>query len=469
MTWTETEMDSICLALRAETANSDHPVAGRRRADAALLDQMETEVDDYNDQLAKLREGGSIEAVKVPPDDIRTKIWLLGWMLYEASYQLLQQTRADDGEEIVHGPAALIRRLSELASILPWPHFGPRALGAIRADALVASKRDTAQGYREAFLLHEDADTRYHKYLASHGTAPDRENERLGLEEIRLQLVLAETGTACRAMEQIVGRWLGELERDELHRQWHEDDEDRLVGQMFDQLAGAVLKGEHALDTASEIGKRHKFAPEVTRERLALRTALRGPAIMTARAALHMLPLSYEMEDLGARPGMGHSSWSSLREATVARFRKAYRMIEEPVPNESGGYDRLPLSRDHTRSIVQLRLNAALLLPGIDLQPVPTTGGIPAHHLLDEHAVEALSAWLGEKDGKGRLRGNSNAIGSATMAGFIRGVEASRTARGQHGGYRVWRRKWFELDRYLDEGWETRRRQVWRALGEDLP
>ncbi|MFC4092897.1 hypothetical protein, partial [Micromonospora sp. GCM10011541] len=57
---------------------------------------------------------------------------------------------------------------------------------------------------------------------------------------------------------------------------------------------------------------------------------------------------------------------------------------------------------------------------------------------------------------------NANAIGSATMPAFLRGVTACRADRGASGGYREWRRRWFVLDRYDDE--DDRRERAERAL-----
>jgi hypothetical protein len=461
--WTAEEMEAICRALRAETEGNDDPEVGRRAVDEALVEQIEQEVEEYRDWYAKHRAAVSIEDSVEPPDELRERLWLIGWMSYEVAWQILQQARpADGGAEINDTAARLIRRLAEVARILPWPHFAPRALGAIRADALVASKRDTPQGYNEAFLLHKEARERHDDYVANHGSAPNRDLELLGLKEIFLQLVLAETGTACRTAERIIGRWLDELDKDEPERQWDADDEDHWVQMMFQQLSLAVAIGEQALDKAAEIERDYGFTNSVNRRRLALRTAFRNPGIMTARAALHLLPLSYEMEALGLRPGSEYESWVEMREATVERFVKAYRAIEKLVLDEKG--EPVPLVVDHRRSVVQLRLNAALVMPGFDLPSTLDFGDCLERNPLDDDAVEELSAWLAEKDAKGRLRGNANAVGSATLPAFIRGVHACREARGASSGYREWRKKWFELDRYVDEDEDGRRRRVWRAM-----
>jgi hypothetical protein len=139
--WTAEEMEAICRALRAETEGNDDPEVGRRAVDEALVEQIEQEVEEYRDWYAKHRAAVSIEDSVEPPDELRERLWLIGWMSYEVAWQILQQARpADGGAEINDTAARLTRRLAEVARILPWPHFAPRALGAIRADALVASK-----------------------------------------------------------------------------------------------------------------------------------------------------------------------------------------------------------------------------------------------------------------------------------------------------------------------------------------
>ncbi|RAO37440.1 hypothetical protein PSN13_01422 [Micromonospora saelicesensis] len=453
-------MESICLALRAWSTSKGKE---GRAADKELVDRLEAEIDGYRDGLGGFRAKEAFDALTEPPGDLRELLWLAGWMIYEASLQLLDATRATDGSEIVVAPADLIRRLRHLAEYLPWPHFAPRALGAIRADALVASKRDTTQGYREASLLHEQARRRHDDYVRVHGAEPGRERELLGLQEIFLQLVLSETGTVCRATEQIVGRWLDELEKDD--PDWAAEDEDRSIRLMYEQLSVGVTLGERALATAAEITRKYGLVKAVNRERLAMRTAPRNPAIMTARAALHLLTISYEMEELTDHPGYGHDDWARMREATIERFRAAYAMIEKPVHDEHGNLLELPLSSPHERSVVQLRLNAALLVPGLDLPAGPDADGYPARNPLDDQAVEELSAWLAATGSNGRIRGNANAIGAATMPAYIRGVEACQADHGASTGYRDWRTRWFALDRYLDEDEEGRRRRVWQAMG----
>jgi hypothetical protein len=460
--WSADEMDDLCQALRAET--EDREDVPRQEADDELMDRIEAEIAEYREWLAKRRAAEPIEEALVPPEELRERLWLIGWMIYEMTWQLLNVTRrTEGGPGINEDPGGKIRRLTELVAVLPWPHFAPRALGAIRADALVQSKRDTPLGYDEAFLRHKEARDRLALYQQSHGEAPGRELEKLGLREIFLQLVLAETGTACRTAERIMGRWCDELEAED--PQWDADDEDHWVQVNFQRLYAGIEIGEEAINTAAAIETEHGFADRPDRRRLALRTAFRNPGIMTARAALHLIPLSYEMEELGLRPPGDYATWAEMRADTIRRFRKAYAAIEKPVVDENG--KTTPLTLDHKRSVVQLRLNAALVLPGLDVPSTLDFADCLDRGKLDEQAVEQLSAWLAETDERGRTHGNANLIGSATMPAYLRGVEASRAEHGATGdGYRQWRKDWFVLDRYSAKGEEKRRRIVWEALDQ---
>lgn len=126
---------------------------------------------------------------------------------------------------------------------------------------------------------------------------------------------------------------------------------------------------------------------------------------------------------------------------------------------------------EHQRSVVQLRLHLALLLPGYDLPSEPESVFDPCLELrvLDDEAINALSAWLlvpeeRRTGGKARPRGDANVIGAATKPSFVESVERVRQLADVSSGYRTWRRKWFDLDRYFDE--EGRRNRVKAVLGD---
>jgi hypothetical protein len=276
---------------------------------------------------------------------------------------------------------------------------------------------------------------------------------------VLLQLALGETGTACRTAERVIGRWSEELgAKDPL---WGAEDETFWVQVMFKDLVAGVAIGGRALHEAGEIEQKHGFSRRgVTEERLALPTAFRNPGIMTARAALLVLALCPEMDRLGHEPELGCETWPDMREALLERITHAYRAIEKPVPGRDNKPE--PLLPDHQRSLLQIRLNLALLVPGYDLPSTQDFVPCLTANPLDGEAVEALSECLSEKTADGQQRGDANVIGSATMPPFIRSVEACRVLYGVDKGYREWRRRWPGLDRYVDE--DGRRERVEAAL-----
>ncbi|GIE29880.1 hypothetical protein Ait01nite_029250 [Actinoplanes italicus] len=455
--WTAEEMDRRSAALRDDEITTEEG-----RVDDDLLDEIERNIDEYRDEFAKSRGTDSLEEMMEPSEDLADRLWSMGWLIYEASWQILQDMPPADLRAETERAARRIRRLAEAARALPWPHFAPRALGAIRADALVASKRDTQQGFLEAFDLHEQARNRHADFVLAHGSKPGRELYLLGLQEILLQLVLAETGTACRTAERVIGRWAEGLADDD--RQWTTDDEDHWVQLMFRQLLIGVQIGVRALEVAAEIERAYGFIDVPTRDRLAKRTAFQNPGIMTARAALLALSLAAEMEELQPRPGGTYETWSAMRDAAVDAFLQGYRAIEKPVLDADGR--PTPMNASHRRSLVQIRLHAAIVLPGLELPSELDFTPALTLDRLDDETAEALSGWLAEKV-SGQRRGDANVVGSATMPAFIRSVDACRRSKGVTGGYREWRDRWFELDRYAEE--PGRREHVRSALGTTGP
>jgi hypothetical protein len=400
-----------------------------------------------------------------PPDDLVEPLWMIGWLIYEASMGLLwgiapafESLEGERGERS-RADAALVVRLADAARELPWPEFAPRALGAIRAHALVESKRDTELGFDAANMHHREARKKQKSYIDSHGREPGRERYILGLEEVLLQLALAETGTACRTAERVLGLWAEELDKDERDATWTEGESGRWTKRMFRQLYDGVAIGERALSVADGIRTRHGFTFEVDAERLAMPTAFRNPAIMTCRALLLVYSMCPEMQRLGEEP-IGTDSWTKFREDLITRFDRAFEYLREPVARADGSDWRLLF--DHLRSMVQICLHLGLLLPAHELSSDLVVDETLTLRRLDDDAVEAISAWLAaEVDG--RQRGDGNIIGTASKPSFIGSVEDCRTDGGTAADYREWRRRWYVLDRY----WESdgRAERMERILG----
>ena len=418
------ELREHCHGLRA---NADASTA------ADLTHRIIADVKEY-------RTASMSPRAQLPPHPFDELLPLMGWLIYEASlaplwpipagFELLDEATRSEGESNLE----VIRRLAHAARLLPWPEFAPRALGAIRSLALAESKRDTEAGYDAAWVAHREASEKWMSFRASLA-ASDSAN-RLALDEVFLQLALAETGTACRTAERVIGRWAeGVADGD-----WAMPDETRWTQRLFRQLTEAVDIGERALATATQIDERFGFVTRVDEHRMALTTAYRNPAIMTARAALLQLALSGEMEAISRRPPGNHQSWLDFQHDLFGRFTGAYRVVKQPVHRDR---EAVPFPLEHRRSVVQLRLHAALVAPGQLLPSSLTFAPCLAFDRLDDEAVEALSAWLADN------KSDANVIGTATMPGFIRSVDACRAMFGVFDdGYRRWRTTWFRLDRY---------------------
>lgn len=128
-----------------------------------------------------------------------------------------------------------------------------------------------------------------------------------------------------------------------------------------------------------------------------------------------------------------------------------------------------PLLLEHRRPVAQIRLHLAIVRPGATI--ASELGFDPCVLLgtLDEQTVEALSEWLSRFDEKrGKPNGDASVIGSATKPDFIQAVEALRREAGLTGGYRSWRHRWVELDRYCaEQGRAELVRQAFEEVGPE--
>lgn len=407
----------------------------------------------------------------IPPDEIIDGLWALGWLIYEASWSQvsLADSRFETADEAtrLRGVKALatVSRISSAYRRMPWPEFAPRGLGVIRSEALLESKKDTDEGYRTAWTLHRDAMRRYETYSVSVRSAPKR--YELALLEIMVQLGLAETGTACREAERIIGRWAEEVS----DGVFDPAKEDLIVERLFRALEAGVQIGNRALRTVDYVASEFGLQGTVSADRLALDTARRNPGIMTSRAALSAVPLCREMERMGKLVPGGEGTWSEYSVMLLGAARDALGAVAKPVLR---GRQSVPLVADHARSVVQLMLHLAFVSPGTAVPAGFDFAECVRAGRLDGDRVERLSEWLAEivvtnrNDGSvdSGKRGNANVIGSATLPSFIRSVSVG--CRNQCGvDYLDWRVRWFELDRYFDEG-QDRKVRVERALSDAL-
>lgn len=423
--------------------------------DDAMMSRIKADIREYRRMFAARPE-------QVPFAPLDELLPLMGWVIYEASWDAVQKIPATLSEEATtqeqhqRGLAMLqlIIQLADAARSLPWPEFAPRALGAIRSQALAESKRDTEAGYYAASIAHKEGRRRYYEYRHSHEKGVVRDRFVRDLDEVVLQLDLAETGTACRTAERVICRWAEEFAQDK---------EQHWIERMFRELTTGVSVGEHAIDTARRIGETHGYVDGISEERLTMRTFLQNPGIMTARAASLLLALGPEMRRLGLEP-VGFATWETWEEHVLSRFEKAYKAIEDPVMFDRNRRYGTPveLSRDRLRQLIHMRLNLALLRPGSRLPSTLSSESCLQYETLDAEALEILSEYLaGPEDSRGQERG----IGAATMPSFIRSVIACRS----HGpelddrGYVQWRIRWFRLDRYAGDS--DRWKNVIKALG----
>jgi hypothetical protein len=423
--------------------------------DDELTSTVEREVAEYREVLER-------NPQQFPPPEVAGRLRAVGWLIYEASMGLLwgiapafESLEGERGEQS-RAYAELVIRLADAAREMPWPEFAPRALGAIRAHALVESKRDTELGFDAARICHQEARKLQEVYLDSHGDEPGREQFVLDLDEVMLQLSLAETGTACRTAERVLGLWDEELEKPD--PTWTAEESGVWTQRMFHQLHDGAAVGEHALSVAAKVEQGHGFTFEVTADRLAMPTAYRNPGIMTCRALLLVYSMCPEMEALGNDP-VGADAWTEFREQLIKRFDVAFNYLRRPVFRADGS--PWTMLADHLRSMVQLCLHLGLLIPEHELAEDLVVDDTLTLRCLNDEAVEQICKWLAAKVG-GKQRGDANIIGSASKPSFIASVEACRTDTGSAADFREWRRRWFVLDRYAET--PGRRERIDRIL-----
>jgi hypothetical protein len=424
---------------------------GGQPVDDELVAKVESDVAEYRQLLV-----GRRRQTPVPPLD--ELLPLMGWLIYEASLKPLWSIPPDFtglDEATANEARAKIDRIARLVNAarrLPWPEYAARALGAIRVQALIESKKDNETSYAAAWTLHEEARKKYFEYRDTLGTDAERERFVRDCDEVLLPLALAETGTACRAAERVIAKWAEDHENSDPARE--EEDSANWTQRMFRELAQGASIGERALRTAAGIEERYGLVHEVDEHGLTVKTSYRNPAIMTCRAILLLYSMTYEMHRLGRLAEAG--TWETYRAQLVERFFAAFQYLLRPVTDRE--QRNIPLQRDHLRSMVQLCLHLALVVPGRELPRDVVVDGTLTLRRLDDDAVEAMCNWLTAIDGEtNKQRGDGNVVGSASKPSFIEGVEACRRDTGGAADYRAWRRRWPRLDRYVDHPGRTER------------
>lgn len=468
--WTADNLAELSSKIRAINSAAGPP-EDTPPIDDALVSWIEAEVREYRAKFF------TRPVPQLPPEPLRELLPAMGWLIYEASLSPLWSLPVayDTAPEPQHGEflqtAELIRRLANVARHLVWPEFGARALGAIRVEALVESKRDSEEGFDNAWILHNEAAEKYETYLDTLGREPDRKRFARDLDEVFLQLALAETGTACRTAERVIGRWREDFSPDDAEAERHHSQ--NWIQKIFLRTMEGVETGEQALAVAERIGGEYHFTHRVTVSALTLVTGLRNPSIMTCRAILLAYSLCPAMKGLGRIPPAGSATWEDFQQSLLGRFDVALRPLLKEVRKADGSL--WPLSADHSRSLVQICLHLGLVSPGHELPEVVHGPGGLTLHVVDDEAVETMSAWLAalvrtDATPPRKQRGDANIIGSSSMPDFNASVEACRRDAGAAADYTAWRVRWFELDRYAND--EGRRAEIAEILGvpeEDFP
>lgn len=415
----------------------------KTHTDEALVVRIEADVKEYRRLYGE-------NPVQLPVQPLDELLPLMGWLIYEASWDSVQQmvsgfdwmAQNDSRRQASETALMHIERVADAARSLPWPEFAGRALGAIRSQALGESKRDTEAGFDAAVILHQEGKRRYESYRDCHGSdVVNRARFIRDLDEILLQLALAETGTACRTAERVIGRWAEEFRA---------QDEEMWIQRMFRQLTDGLDVGDVAIDNALKIEQEHGLVDIVDEHRLTMKTAKQNPGIMTARAALLLLAMWSEMARMGLRP-RGFDNWAEWQADLLRRFERAYNVIEAEG-------DVIATRPDYERQFFHVRLDLALLKPGYDLPSRLSYVPCLLRNPLDETAVQELSEWLTGYGKAGRWRGFS----AATMPSFVRSVVACRGRGEGDRAYQDWRLRWFEYEQFAEE--DGRRRQVEEVL-----
>lgn len=425
--WTTDELKALCLAIRSGSTPviADH---------VDLIEELSSDLRDVRERNV---------GMSSPPSDTLRRLQVVGWLILEASLASVKRvtlrwessdTEPDKARESAEH-AQFVDRIAHAARGLGWREYCPRALGAIRAQALVASKRDTDSGFRRAWYLHEDADMLFDEYKQS---ATGDAKLLLQLREAFVMLQLAQAGTACRTAERTIAQT-------EPGRITSRAREKARLNQLFTDLERGVTAGDNAIGEVRSIDTEHGLVTRVDENRFVLDTAYRNPGIMTARAYLLMYPITALLEKQGRRTWRDLSSWSDVREEIIRGFVEAYQAIE---------YKRsqIPLTLDFERSIIQLRLNLAIVNPGCTLPSAFAFAPCLERTVLDDDAIEELSQWLATRLPNGTLRGDANVIGSAIMPSYLSAIRLVRGGTEKSwDAYCDWRLRWFELDKYAGE------------------
>ncbi|MCF6386407.1 hypothetical protein L2K20_05445 [Mycobacterium sp. MBM] len=402
---------------------------------------------------------------KVPPDEQIPELRYFGWALFEAALVAINKVEPaytylpDVDRDRSRGIVADIAALANLARATPWPEFSIRGLGALRSLALAHSKGDSGDEYKAAWTTHAEVDNLLWRRAdeIESGRFDDTEHFidlKRDLDEMWQQHDLSQTGTSCREPEYSLCRWV-ERVKDGTYRAEAQED---LVASLAHRLRSGIRDGQSTINRSDSVYTDYYTGtgiPTIKDEKhLLVRTSMQNPGIMTARAYLLLIPMCPLMASYEHLP-FECDSWDEYQRSLIDGFVDAYGRIENPPGNAE---DQVPYVKAHLRSLVQHRLFFRIICPDRTLPSRLDENVLGGQLDLDD--VEDLSSWL-------TARGDdANVISSATLPEYIRGIEMTRAAAGIEFGYRSWRRRWPQLDRFHKES--DRGRLVAEVLGGDI-
>jgi hypothetical protein len=408
-----------------------------------------------------------------PTDKVVDALFMLGWMLYEVTFPLIDHHGAEEEGPESRAIRDILRRLAECAESIEPKQYAARAGGAIRAYALALSKVDRTDTYLLAQRQHDAADRWIGQLLKNAGSDERLRNEAWA---VHVQLEVAKAGTSCRQVETFL------CDPDKL-------DAGATIETRLRQVAAsgriAVLAGVAALESFRQL------PPGVVadrRESLAERFWERQPSNMAARGHLLIVPALAALQALGMPypEALVQNVWAASertvgvsddcptsydeeiefhRVQTVALIRTAELAMVEAKGDQ--------LVSEDVAETARMRLHYLLQFPtfGLEAPNVLLSYGPSSATPLDAlDEIDHLTQWL-EDIGHG-----TRAIGGATLAPWVQGLIDVRRRYGVDGGYLEWRKAHPKLDHFLrkdpegesDDPEIVRHREQLRALFAQL-
>jgi hypothetical protein len=317
------------------------------------------------------------------------------------------------GSESTHRPSTFFRAAPDMAD----HPFGTLTL---RCSGLLYSKRNH---YPPAWLSFAEMRDRA-DHLERHVTNVDGGVSGPAVtrrwDEVHEQRDLAETGTAARVVEHRLGTWIADagLETDPRRTRlaYHE---------AFDVLERGVHTGTAADETMRVLGGPQGATLSQARaiDSIAILSWYRRPGVMTARCHLILLPLCRIVQRYRTKhPHTG--SWAADIDQHsvdfVTFYGKAAERRETRLTESDDGVI-VGFDPEHVRELVQLKLHALVVAPGLDLPVVENddgAAGVP--DVLRRHCDDRDELTHCLRD----MRANANLLFSVSAPDYLAHMQA---------------------------------------------